>query len=175
MAKYQVVFTTNDGQTKKVAEFIAKTLQEKKVEVQLLDIKNIKGRLDTAGVKAVFLGSPINAGQYPGRFKSFIAKNLQTLSGVKVNLFSVCLSARGSSEDAKKIALGYPEKLLAETGLKPFIVKPIAGALPYTRYNFLKKFLMKKIEETTGGETDVSKDYEFTDWQEVKKFVIAGL
>jgi menaquinone-dependent protoporphyrinogen oxidase len=175
MPRYQVIYTTNDGQTRKVAEFIAKTLREKKAETELIDIRGFRGRLDTAGVKAVFLGSPINAGRYPGRFKAFIKRNLRALSAAKVHLFSVCLSARGDSEEALKTARGYPEKLAVETGLRPASVKPVAGALPYTRYNFLKKFLMKKISEASGGEADTTKDFEFTDWGEVGKFVRAGM
>jgi menaquinone-dependent protoporphyrinogen oxidase len=46
----------------------------------------------------------------------------------------------------------------------------VAGALPYTRYNFLIRFMMRRIVKTEGGDTDTSRDYEYTDWAAVDRF-----
>jgi menaquinone-dependent protoporphyrinogen oxidase len=50
---------------------------------------------------------------------------------------------------------------------------PVAGALPYTRYNFLVRFLMKRIARKAGGPTDTSRDYDFTDWAALDRFAAA--
>jgi menaquinone-dependent protoporphyrinogen oxidase len=50
-------------------------------------------------------------------------------------------------------------------------VATLGGALRYTQYGFLKRFLMKQISRRHNGPTDTSRDYEFTDWQRVDRFV----
>jgi menaquinone-dependent protoporphyrinogen oxidase len=58
----------------------------------------------------------------------------------------------------------------AETGWHPRRVELVAGALPYTRYNFLVRFVMRRISRKEGGDTDTSRDYEYTDWAAVDRF-----
>ena len=48
----------------------------------------------------------------------------------------------------------------------------MAGALPYTRYNFLVRFVMRRISKAEGGDTDTSRDYEYTDWAAVDRFAV---
>ncbi len=62
------------------------------------------------------------------------------------------------------------EAFLKETGWRPKRVKPVAGALLYTKYNFLVRFIMKRIAKTTGAETDTSRDYEYTNWAALDRF-----
>ena len=49
-------------------------------------------------------------------------------------------------------------------------MKIVAGALLYTHYNFFVRWLMKRIVANAGGDTDTSKDYEYTDWSDVRAF-----
>jgi menaquinone-dependent protoporphyrinogen oxidase len=46
----------------------------------------------------------------------------------------------------------------------------LAGALPYSRYGFLKRLLMRLIVWREGGDTDDSRDYDDTDWDAVECF-----
>jgi menaquinone-dependent protoporphyrinogen oxidase len=59
------------------------------------------------------------------------------------------------------------ERFFEKTGWQPRFAKPIAGALPYTRYGPLKRFVMKRIVKNMGGPTDTSRDYEFTNFAAV--------
>ena len=59
-----------------------------------------------------------------------------------------------------------------QTGWRPAHALPVAGALPYSRYNFVIRLVMKRIARKAGGPTDTSHDYEFTDWLGVDRFVI---
>jgi menaquinone-dependent protoporphyrinogen oxidase len=52
-------------------------------------------------------------------------------------------------------------------------VKLVAGALPYTRYGWLKRAVMKRIVKRAGGSTDVSRDHEYTDWTDLWDFAVA--
>jgi menaquinone-dependent protoporphyrinogen oxidase len=51
-------------------------------------------------------------------------------------------------------------------------VLPVAGALAYSKYSFFVKLVMKTIAWKAGGPTDTSRDYEFTDWATLDRFVL---
>ncbi len=46
----------------------------------------------------------------------------------------------------------------------------VAGAVPYTQYNWLKKWVMKRVVAKAGGDTDTTRDYEYTDWDDLRAF-----
>jgi menaquinone-dependent protoporphyrinogen oxidase len=46
----------------------------------------------------------------------------------------------------------------------------VAGALLYRKYGFLKRWIMKRIVARAGGDTDTSRDYEYTDWNDMRAF-----
>ena len=58
----------------------------------------------------------------------------------------------------------------AGTGWQPAITKEVAGALPYTRYNWFIRQVMKRIAAKAGGDTDTTRDYEYTDWPDLRGF-----
>ena len=45
-----------------------------------------------------------------------------------------------------------------------------SGALRYPRYGPVTRWIMKLISRRSGGPTDTSQEYEFTDWQAVDRF-----
>ena len=63
------------------------------------------------------------------------------------------------------------DDFVADTGWQPAFVKPVAGALMYSRYNLLIRFVMKRIARQAGASTDTSRDHEFTDWAALDVFV----
>ena len=42
--------------------------------------------------------------------------------------------------------------------------------IDYPKYNFFDKHMVRLIMYFSGGPTDLSKSYEFTDWKEVDRF-----
>ena len=62
------------------------------------------------------------------------------------------------------------ERFYAETGWRPKHVAAVAGAVLYTKYNFLVRFIMKRISKEAGGSTDTSRDHEYTDWGALDHF-----
>lgn len=45
-------------------------------------------------------------------------------------------------------------------------------ALLYTKYDFFKRFLMRIISKRSGGDTDTSRDFIYTDWDKLKKVIV---
>lgn len=61
-------------------------------------------------------------------------------------------------------------RFLASVDWEPTITKAVAGAVLYTRYGWLKRWLMRRIVAKAGGDTDTSRDYEYTDWADLDRF-----
>ena len=60
--------------------------------------------------------------------------------------------------------------LEARTGCDPDLVGLFAGALVYTQYGWMKRRIMRAIARKEGGHTDLTRDYEYTDWAAVDQF-----
>jgi menaquinone-dependent protoporphyrinogen oxidase len=80
------------------------------------------------------------------------------------------LSILSKNEAGRKEAEAIPQRFLDGVHWHPAIVKIVAGALLYTHYNFFIRWVMKRIVASAGGDTDTSKDYEYTDWNDVRAF-----
>ena len=63
------------------------------------------------------------------------------------------------------------DAFLAETQWLSAIVRPVAGALMYSKYNFLLRMVMKRIARCAGVGTDTSRDQVFTKWQDLDRLV----
>jgi menaquinone-dependent protoporphyrinogen oxidase len=110
----------------------------------------------------------------------FVKKHRDELARLVTAFLSVTLSEAGAemsgaapekrarfSADVQKII----DKFCKDTGWRPERVKPVAGALLYSKYNPLVRFVMKRIAQEAGGATDTSRDYEYTDWVGLDRFV----
>jgi menaquinone-dependent protoporphyrinogen oxidase len=98
------------------------------------------------------------------------ASELQDMPSV---FLSVSLSEAGAedaaaSEQHRLQAAADVEKMIQSfveaTGWQPTAAQAVAGALMYTRYNWLLRVVMKRIARQSGATTDASRDHEFTDW-----------
>ena len=165
-----VLYASIEGQTRKIATHIAARLEEKGLGVILADIREpgfaIPGQQDV-----VILCAPIHMGNYPEAMVSFVNDWKEAISAVPNVFVSVTLAIHSENEDEKAEARAYPVKLTENTGFKPQRVLNVAGALKFLEYDFFKRFVMRRISAGENGPVDVSKDYEFTDWEAVNAMV----
>jgi menaquinone-dependent protoporphyrinogen oxidase len=82
----------------------------------------------------------------------------------------VCGAAASSEARARAEAEGYATGFLQKTGWRPATVMSVAGTIAYTRYDPLTRFVLKLIARRNKGETDTSRDWEYTDWAAVEAF-----
>ena len=64
------------------------------------------------------------------------------------------------------------KRFIRRTGWTPATFREIAGALRYTRYGWLKRRIMRRIVARVGGDTDASRNYEYTDWNDLRAFTV---
>ena len=70
----------------------------------------------------------------------------------------------------RKATREYVDRMSKETGWRPDKVGLFAGAVKYSQYDGLTRFSSKLVVAVTTGDTNTSRDYEYTNWNNVKRF-----
>lgn len=169
MANVVIIYATREGQTEKIARRIVKTLAVQGHAVELFNADEAVP-LDVERFQVVIIGGPIHAGGYPRSIVRFARVHRELLERIPSAFFSVGLAVASRTSDGRAQTLELVEKFVKQTGWRPRHVELIAGALPYSKYNFLIRFIMRRIAAKEGGDTDTSRDYEYTNWPAVDRF-----
>lgn len=170
MARILLVYGTTEGQTRKIAQRIAAELVELGHEVELRDSTTISSPLTPGAFDAVMIGASVHQGRHQTAVQHFVSANLGVLGQLPTAFFSVSLVASSADPEDRKDAESLIEAFCEKTGWRPALTRSIPGALLYTEYDFLRRWIMKLIVRHYGGPTDSSRDYEFTDWDDVGRF-----
>jgi menaquinone-dependent protoporphyrinogen oxidase len=168
MARILILFATIDGQTARIASRVADLLREEGHDVETRAARTADAADDAFTFDGVIVGGGIRYGKYAKYLAPTVARCIKPLTGPTA-FFSVCLSADGPGAK-RATARGYIEEFLGDTGWCPTIVETFGGALLYRRYNVFIRWMMRMIVGFAGGETDMSRDYEYTDWKAVERF-----
>ena len=167
--KILILYGTTEGQTRKIAHFMEAILQNAGHHVTIADTAT-NPPAPTA-YDAILIGSSIHMHKYQSAAKHYIKKHLDELNNMPGAFFSVSLAVASGLAEENLGVQKITNDFLEQTGWKPMMVTQIAGALKYTEYDYFKRLVMKMISKKEGGATDTSQDYEYTDWEEVTKFV----
>jgi menaquinone-dependent protoporphyrinogen oxidase len=172
MARILIAFASYHGQTARIAERIATTLSKGGHAVDLLAADAPGIAHEIGAHDAVMVGAAVHMGRYRRALERFARENAAALDARPNAFFSVCLGVRDRARGGKE-AQGCIDGLVKRTGWHPHATASIAGALAYSKYNPFLRQLMRLISRMAGGETDTSRDYEYTDWDEVEAFALA--
>ena len=164
MPLIEILYSSSEGQALRVAERLRGQLLDVGFRVQFEDVK---GAVMMQRPDAIVLVASIHGGKHPSVAAKYVRDNIKIFRGVPTGFISVSLRA---SEADRTVAQEYVSDFLWDTGWKPDVTATIAGALRYTQYSFVKKFVIRSIASRNGLPTDTSQDYEFTDWDEVAAF-----
>ncbi len=164
--KILVLYLSRDGQTKKIANYLA----EHFISCQVENISKFEGTL--AEFDVIIIGAAIRYGHFHPSLFHFINKNRIILNNKKTAFFSVNLTARKANKNTPETN-PYIKKYLHKIASiwQPHLKAVFAGALRYPRYNLIDRYMIKLIMRLTGGETDTTKEVEYTDWKSVDQFI----
>jgi len=167
--KLLIVYGTTEGQTRKICNYLRDKAIDNGHQVSIVDATGPD--IDPSGFDAVIIGASLHAEKYQSSVVHYLQEHHESLNNMPTGFLSVSLAAMYEEPEYKKELEKITSKFLDKTGWNPTLVEQVAGALRYTKYNFLKKFIMRMIAQKNGGSTDTSKDTEYTDWNQVKRFL----
>ena len=166
--KTLILFSTRDGQTREIASFLASELKEQGIDTDTIDL-NRTNEIDWPLYDRVVIGASIRYGHFHPALERFVKKHLQALQALPGAFFSVNLVAR-KPEKRTPQTNSYTRKFLLNSPWQPQRSAVFAGALRYPRYRWYDRFMIRLIMKMTGGETDITKEVVYTDWQQVTLF-----
>ena len=173
MTRILVFYGTTEGQTGKIAEVLASELRARGADVDLVDAAaHSPVPTDYA---AVVVAASVHAGGYQRSVRLWVHENAAALLSLHTAFISVCLGVLQHDPAVDRELKAIIDRFVAATGWQPDVTKVVAGGLPYTKYNWITRWAMKRIVRKAGGDIDTSRDYEYTDWDDVRRFAGAIL
>jgi menaquinone-dependent protoporphyrinogen oxidase len=168
MARILVLFGTTDGHTARIAASIANTLRAAGDQVDVLEAsRHTPGPTDYA---AVVIAASVHGGRFQRHVRAWVRRHVYELNARPTSFVSVCLGVLQTEPAVQREVQAIVTRFLVATGWRPAMTTLVPGALLYRQYNWLKRWVMKRIVAKAGGDTDTSRNWEYTDWGEVRAF-----
>ena len=163
--KTLVLYSTVDGQTLKIINYITASLEGDWV---LYDL-DLNPSIDFTPFDKVLIGGSIRYGNFQKNLIDFINAHKKQLDSLPNAFFLVCLTAR-QREKSEPSNNAYMLKFDKLSQWQPHLKGVFAGALLYSRYNWWQTLMIQFIMKITAGSTDKSQDIELTNWSRVDDF-----
>lgn len=166
-----VVYGTTEGHTRKIAIFIAEHLRAHGARVDLLDSATPAAAAVQPNYGAVVIAGSLHEHLHQRALVHFVKENVAWLNAVPTAVVSVGLAAAIPDPEIQAQARNNLQYFLNETGLKPALARTVGGALLYTKYDWFKRTMMRLIAKQMGKDVDDTRDHEYTDWDDLRRFV----
>ena len=167
MIKLLIIYGSGEGQTAKIAERIRQEARALGHQTEIFDAKRLPPDFSLQEFDAVIVGASLHMDQHQDYIKAFVSSNLTALNAMPSAFFSVSLSAAAQKSEDQQAAHDLAAKFTQDSGWRPAQTAVFAGALKYRQYGFIKRLVMRWISKRAGGDTDTSRDFEYTDWSAV--------
>lgn len=177
--KVAVLYATFHEHTRSIAERIAADLEAGGFQAEIHDVRAMT-TFNPLSYTAAVLAAPVHLGRHHRDMVVFVKEHRAALERLPTAFISVTLSEAGAErsfvtpqqhlQSVADVQIML-DRFVAETGWHPTRVKPVAGAIAYTRYDFLLRFGLKHIAKKVGAGLDTSRDYDYTDYDALDAFV----
>ena len=172
MARILVCYGSSEGQTAAIAESIGDILEDHGHDPIVISTKRPPENISLRNYDGVIVGASVHRGYHQEHASAFVQRHVDRLNSLPSAFFSVSLTAAKPVPEASFEAEQYVEEFLEDTGWYPERTHVVAGALKYSEYGLLTRLIMRRIAKKQGMETDTTRDYHYTDWEDVEQFTL---
>ena len=165
-----IVYGTSYGQTARVANRLHRLLFERGFDVTLLEGKALTADFCPVDYDGVLVGASMIMRGYQKHIARFVRRHAAVLNAMPSAFFAVSGSAGSKNPLERAEAHRLMDAFCHDAGWHPSLAVSLAGAIAYTRYNIVLRWVMTRISRKEGGSTDTSRDHEYTDWKQVGQF-----
>ena len=170
MSRILVLYGTTDGHTAKIAQAVAGTLQTEGCTVTVADAATDVKDITPESYDGVIVAASVQMGHFQRTVERWVKTHAPALDAKPTAFLSVCLGILEPNPKTRLELEAIVNKFLDATQWHPTRRCFVAGATPFTRYNFLKRWIMRRIVAKAGREADTSRDVEYTDWNDLREF-----
>jgi menaquinone-dependent protoporphyrinogen oxidase len=168
-----IAYGTRYGQTEKIALRMATLLAAAGDAVTCERADRLPRDLELRDFDGVIVGASVIRGRHQRNVRRFVRAHQDALNAMPSAFFSVSGSAAAADEPTRGAARRLMDDFLRDAGWRPRLAASVAGAMSFTRYDPITRWILKRISKREGGPIDTSRDHELTDWGQVEHFVRA--
>jgi menaquinone-dependent protoporphyrinogen oxidase len=168
--RFLILFSTTEGHTRKLAQFVAAQLTRRGQEARVHDAAQ-PNLPDLAGFDVALLIASVHVGHYQHSFIEAVRKNHDALNAMPSAFISVSLSAAGDSPSDLAGLRDCVKGLERDTLSHPGAVHHAAGAMLFSAYSLFMKLAIKFIARRRGTIVKTSEDYDLTDYAALEIFI----
>lgn len=175
-----IAFATREGQTQRIAEHVAEHLRARGFASDVIDVAHPPTELDLARYSAAVIAASVHLGTHEKEMIAFVRSHATSLARVPTAFFSVSGTEATAEDPAKPFAQRAEaaeavkqmlDRFLTVTGWTPTHAHPVAGAVRFSKYGVVVRFVLRRMLKNEARITDFTRDYEFTDWPTLDRFV----
>ena len=168
--KVLVAYATSEGQTRKIARKAADHIVDAGHSAELIEL-SAAADIDLGRFDGVIVGASIHAGHYQRALAHFVSEKVERLK-LRPSLFlSVSLAAAGHDAEDWRALDRILQDFEDATGWTPGRVEQVAGAYLPSKYDIVRRFIMRRIIAAKAPDADLDADKEYTDWQKLDDLV----
>lgn len=167
-----IVFGSTEGHTRELCQFAAAWLREQGHQATVEEAIDDRTGVQVDAYDVIILAASLHVGRFQGNLLPFAQAFQETLNAKPSAFISVSLSAAGENPDDWEGLEQCVARVQHETGWTPKAVHHAAGAIRYSQYDFFKRLALKHIAEKRGQKTITSRDYDLTDYEALRRFVL---
>jgi menaquinone-dependent protoporphyrinogen oxidase len=169
VSRILILIASVDGHAARIAARIAATLAQAGHDVDSRPVDSPGLAQALGACDAVIVGAAIRFGRHVRNAEIRVHEHAAAISRRPNAFFSVSLSGGGPGA-RPETAHAYVATFCERSGWHPQGTAIFGGALCYSGYNPFIRFMMRLIVGFAGGDTDTSRDYDYTDWRAVERF-----
>lgn len=167
--KIVVLFETGEGQTHKIADFIAGQIREAGHMVTVVDTSDNMVSLSLDDADKVILTAPVHERRHPMAFEVAVGAAKQDLAKRPTLMVSVSLKA--AFADGLEEAQDYLTEMAMRTGFQPTQTALVAGAVRTGSYDYYQSQIVQHVV-LDGHDVELTNGVkEFTDWDALAETV----
>lgn len=176
MSDAMVAFATGEGQTRKVASFVANELEQRGIHTQLIDLAQGEPPDCLQQCDGVLLAASVHAGKHQTSASKFAQHNKDALSKIPNTFLSVNLSNVAGDQQGDVQAKKQIDDFIELTGWEPKRAIAVAGAFRYSEFSRVWRWIIRTSQRLFArslneqGWPPLTEDQEYTDWQQLREF-----
>lgn len=166
-----IAYGTIEGQTGKIARFVADIARDLGEEVRLHDTSDASDTPDVADFDKLILAASVHERRHPTEFEVFLTANQETIAERRTMFLSVSLSA--AFPEGQEEAQDYADEMKMRTDFDPDAEMLVAGAVRKRRYDYYATQVLKHVVLRGRNYDPAVQEHEFTDWDALSAGVTA--
>ena len=161
--KLLLAYASTEGHTRKIARHVADRLVDHGHAVELLPLGEADD-LDLTRFDRAILAASLHVGHYQHTLITFVTAHRDWLAAQDTLFLSVSLAAAGHDAEDWRALDQIMADLTEATGWTPGTVMQVAGAYTPSRYDLVRRLIMRRIVAKKDPGIDLNADKEYTDW-----------